>query len=135
MDSKQDRAPRSPSPEGQGRAREAFQRAWQAYARAVSPATEPVARWVAVRWTEDLVGFWLIWHLHGGYEGMRALGMSRSSIYRRITTFRRVFGEHPDVYRFPGVSIDLEEYLAAARPLSPPEEQAQGVAPAAPEPS
>lgn len=62
--------------------------------------------------------------------------MSRSSIYRRIPTFRRMFGEHPDVYRFPGVSINVEEYLAAARPLSPPEEppqqqQQQGLTPAA----
>lgn len=83
---------------------------------------------MSVRWTEDLVGFWLIWHLHGGYEGMRALGMSRSAIYRRITAFRRLFGEHPDVYRFPGVSINVEEYLAAARPLAPPEDGEPGPA-------
>jgi hypothetical protein len=30
---------------------------------------EPSARWIAGRLTEDLVGFWLIWHLEGGFEG------------------------------------------------------------------
>ena len=38
--------------------------------------------------------------------------MSRSAIYRRVTAFRRVFGEHPDVYRMPGVTLDVGEYLA-----------------------
>jgi hypothetical protein len=37
--------------------------------------------------------------------------MSRSSIYRRIKLFRRLFGMHPDDYMFPGVTIDLDAYL------------------------
>jgi hypothetical protein len=41
--------------------------------------------------------------------------MSRSSIYRRIGMFRRVFGTHPDDYEFPGVSIDLDAYLRTSR--------------------
>lgn len=33
--------------------------------------------------------------------------MSRSAVYRRISAFRKVLSEHPDVYRFPGMTIDL----------------------------
>ena len=100
-----------PSAEGHGRARSRFQQAWDAYANAVKPATEPAARWVAGRVTEDLVGFWLLWQLQGGFEGLQKLGMSRSAIYRRIKLFRRLFGAHPDDFDMPGVTIDVEAYL------------------------
>jgi hypothetical protein len=104
-----------PSVEGQGNAQSGWRRAWDAYSstvnRAARPAAEPAARWIATRTTEDMVGFWLIWHLEGGFEGLQRLGMSRSAIYRRISRFRKIFGEHPDVYRFPGVTVDVEAYL------------------------
>lgn len=112
-----------PTAEGHGTARARWERAWEAYKGAVAkvPLVDPAARWVAGRLTEDLVGFWLIWHLHGGFEGMRELGMSRSAIYRRIAFFRKVFGEHPDVYEMPGVTIDVEAYLrgASGNPTTP----------------
>ena len=112
MTDKDFRADRMPSPEGHGVARANFRRAWDAYAKALEPVSKPVARWAAVRWTEDLLGFWLMWHLEGGFEGLQRLGMSRSAVYRRISSFRKVFHEHPDVYRLPGVTLDLEAYLA-----------------------
>ncbi|MFM9919149.1 hypothetical protein [Lacisediminihabitans sp. H27-G8] len=60
----------------------------------------------------DLFGFWLLWRLVGGFEGLQQnLGMSRSSVYRRISQFRASFGEHPDVYEFPGVTVDVEAFL------------------------
>jgi hypothetical protein len=65
-----------------------------------------------VTWTEELVGFWLMWHLEGGFEGLQRLGMSRSAIYRRVSAFRRMFGAHPDEFTLPGVSLDVETYLA-----------------------
>jgi hypothetical protein len=88
------------SPEGKGIAR----RAWEVYARrsnqmlgpALRPLLEPGARKPSVTLTTDLFGFWLIWHLEGGFEGYRRLGMSRSAIYRRIKLFRSVTGMHPD---------------------------------------
>jgi len=102
-----------PSPEGHGNAR----KAWEAYSRTVTrlaePAVRPFAFWVAGKIVEDLAGFWLLWHLEGGYEGMERLGMSRSAAYRRINSFRKHFGVHPDDYEFPGVTIDLPVYLAA----------------------
>jgi predicted DNA-binding transcriptional regulator AlpA len=53
-----------------------------------------------------------VWRLFGGFEGLQAnLGMSRSTIYRRISAFRAVFGEHPDLFEFPGVKVDVEAFV------------------------
>ncbi len=116
-----------PSPEGQGNAAGRWRQAWDAYSRTVNrvamPVLEPLVRPIAVKYAgrlvEDLVGFWLIWHLEGGFEGLQRLGMSRSAIYRRVASFRRVFGAHPDEFMFPGVTIDLPAYLAAQRRSAP----------------
>lgn len=115
------RAQRMPSPEGNGNAAGRWRQAWEAYSRTVNrvagPVIEPVAMKIAGRLVEDLVGFWLMWHLEGGFEGLQKLGMSRSALYRRIASFRRHFGAHPDDYVFPGVTIDLDAYLRAVRPV------------------
>ena len=108
------RSDRMESPEGKGNAR----RAWDAYARAVNkhaapilkPVLEPAVRPIAVNMTADLFGFWLIWHLEGGFEGLRRIGFSRSGIYRRVKRFRQITGQHPDEFQMPGVTFDLEEY-------------------------
>jgi hypothetical protein len=97
------------SPEGRGRAR----RAWEAYSKAVIKASTPQVRKVAAPIGVDLMGFWLTWHLEGGFEGLRRLGMSRASIYRRISAFRKYTGQHPDEYQMPGVKLDLGEYYRA----------------------
>jgi hypothetical protein len=98
------------SPEGRGIAR----RAWESYAGAVNkvatPALRPVVRMYAAGSIVDLVGFWAVWHLEGGFEGLRALGMSRASIYRRVKLFRLAFGAHPDEYEMPGMTLDLVAY-------------------------
>ena len=104
------RSQRMDSPEGKGLAR----RAWDAYAaaanRVAGPALQPVARRIAAPMAVDLYGFWLCWHLEGGFEGLRRAGMSRSAIYRRLKLFRKHFGAHPDEFEMPGVSIDLAAY-------------------------
>ena len=58
----------------------------------------------------DLVGFWVVWHLEGGFEGLQGMGMSRASIYRRIKLFRIAVGAHPDEFVMPGVTLDLAAY-------------------------
>jgi len=63
---------------------------------------------------EDLFGFWLLWHLYGGFEGLEKFGMHPSTIWRKIARFRKMTGQHPDVFRMPGVEIDPEAYWAAA---------------------
>src|SRR5437870_457254 len=106
------RSDRMESPDGKGIAR----RAWDAYAKTVNwtvgPYVEPAARRVAASIGVDLMGFWLTWHLEGGYEGLRALGMSRSAIYRRISAFRRYTGQHPDEFEMPGVTLNVPAHQA-----------------------
>ena len=106
-----------PSPDGFSNAKEKFQKAWAAYVKALEPASKAVAKPIAHGLTFDLFGFWLVWHLEGGFEGLQkpreegGLGMSRSGVYRRISLFRRLTGQHPDEYEIPGLTINLEEYL------------------------
>ena len=99
--------------EGKGVAR----RMWETYVRAVNrasiPVLEPLAGRVSAAVVTDLAGFWLAWHLQGGFEGLERLGMHRATIFRKVSRFRWVFGKHPDEFRFPGVSIDVGEYLKA----------------------
>lgn len=107
-----------PSAEGQGRARAA----WQAYSRAanrvlkpvVDPVLGPAIKSFSAGTAADLIGFWALWHLHGGHGGLRELGMSRASIYRKVALFRRIFGSHPDEFEFPGIKLDLAEYWGRA---------------------
>lgn len=80
--------------------------------RAAIPA-EPVIRRVALSSVESLVGFWVLWHAEGGEPGLLRLGVSRATIYRKIKAFREAFGQHPDVFDFPGVTVDPAAYLAA----------------------
>lgn len=115
-----------PSPDGLGKAKNNFQKVWAAYVKALEPATkalEPalsaMARPVAQVLTFDLFGFWLAWHLEGGFEGLQrprpgGLGMSRSAVYRRVSMFRRMTGKHPDEYSVPGITVDVEAYWADA---------------------
>lgn len=100
------RSDRMESADGRGIAR----RAWESYSKAVNTAAQPIARKWAAATAVDLMGFWLVWHLHGGYDGLRSLGMSRSAIYRRTALFRRALGQHPDEFQMPGVELDLEAY-------------------------
>src|SRR5215210_6535691 len=104
------RSARMESPEGRGIAR----RAWDGYVEAVgkvsAPVVEPFARKAAVPVMMDLAGFWLLWHVEGGFEGLQRIGMSRSSIYRRISLFRRLLGVHPDEYEMPEVELNITKY-------------------------
>jgi hypothetical protein len=106
------RSERMPSPDGHGNAKAAWRRAWDAYSAAVGPVLEPAVRPIARTVTFDAMGFWLAWHLEGGFEGMQSrLGMSRSAIYRRLSLFRRATGKHPDDWKLAGVQINVEEYI------------------------
>lgn len=125
-DQKDFRSDRMESAEGKGIAR----RAWEAYARTVrgapgyeayarsvnraaGPVTDPLVRRVAASTVVDLIGFWLVWHLDGGFEGLLALGWNRATIYRKISAFRRYTGQHPDEFEMPGVTFSVKQYQAA----------------------
>lgn len=100
----------SESLEGKGLAR----RAWESYSRTVNKPVQPLFEWAARRIAAsqvcDLMGFWLVWHLHGGFEGLEELGMHRATIFRKVNRFRTVFGAHPDEFRMPGVKLDPAAY-------------------------
>ena len=104
------RKQRSESSEGTGRAR----RAWEAYARAVNrarpAAVDRAVQRLAKSWTEELLGFWLCWHLYGGFEGLERAGWERRTIYRRLKKFRLVFKKHPDEYGVVGVDVDPKAF-------------------------
>ena len=108
-----------PSPDGHSIAKNAFQKAWDSYAKILEPLSSKVAAPAGQAITFDLYGFWIVWHLLGGFEGLQkpptegGLGMSRSAVYRRIQLFRRTTGRHPDEFTIPGVEIDIAEYLRA----------------------
>ncbi len=113
------RSEKMESAEGKGIAR----RAWEAYAAGmnrtlgpvllpvVRPAAEPVVR----EWLTDLLGFWVVWHLYGGFEGLERFGFHRATIYRKVKRFRIAFGQHPDEFTMDGVTIDPEAYWASAQ--------------------
>ena len=109
------RSERMPTAEGRGQAKANLKRAWDGYSRAVNAVGEPfvgrLAEKAAAPITLDLLGFWLAWQLEGGFEGLQRIGMSRASIYRRISLFRKFMGVHPDEFSFPGVTLDLDMYL------------------------
>ena len=104
------RSERMESPEGRGLAR----RAWDRYVGAVNKVTIPVLRPMVEMYAAgsivDLIGFWSVWHLEGGFEGLQRMGMSRASIYRRVKLFRIAFGAHPDEFVMPGIKLDLVDF-------------------------
>jgi hypothetical protein len=65
---------------------------------------------LAVRWTEEMLGFWLAWHIYGGFEGLQRAGWHERTIYRRLKKFRMVFKTHPDELSLPGVSVDVRTF-------------------------
>lgn len=117
------RSERMPSPEGEGRAKSALESAYETYFKvnksvnnrifAALPELRNALRGYGGSKLLDLYGFWIMWHACGGFDGaQQALGISKSQMYRRVALFREVFGEHPDVCEFPGLTLEPAEFLA-----------------------
>lgn len=117
------RSERMPTPEGEGRAKEALETAYETYYKkntafnkrlfGAFPELREMLRGHAGGRVLDLLGFWLMWQISGGFEGtQKALGISKSQMYRRVALFREAFGEHPDVCEFPGITVDPPVFLA-----------------------
>ena len=80
----------------------------------VGKAVGPVVRRAARVYTMDQLGFWMAWHLYGGFEGVQeAFGMHPTTIWRKVAKFRKTFGVHPDEFRLPGVTIDQKAFWDA----------------------
>lgn len=106
------RSARMESPEGLGIARARWESSpeGQSGKPPGDPSIGRLTRRLAAPALLDLAGFWVMWHLRGGFEGLRQMGLSRSSIYRRVSLFRTATGTHPDEYVFPGITLDLTAY-------------------------
>lgn len=112
-----------PSAEGHGKARAA----WDAYATWVDKYTRPAVEAVAgkairsysVGKVGDLVGFWVMWHAYGGFQGLMDQGMSHTTITRRVKLFRMAFKAHPDDFVFPGLDLDVIKWHGGAGASEP----------------
>lgn len=110
--------------DSRGRSREGLGLAWARYRDAVNrlsqagllPGFTEAAEKITREHVLSQLGFWLVWQLEGGFEGMRRVGMSEATIYRKIKAFRQTFGKHPDEMVYPGVTVDVEAYLRGTRP-------------------
>jgi hypothetical protein len=108
------RGERMPSYEGHGIAK----RAWDAYAKRVNqvampillPTVQKVSRHLAARWVGDMIGFWVLWHLQGGFDGLVKLGYDERTIYRKLKRFRQIMGKHPDEFKLTGVKLNPPAY-------------------------
>lgn len=58
----------------------------------------------------EAIGFWVAWHLAGGFAHLEAAGWHRATIYRKIRRFRAAYGKHPDEYVFPYIKLDRRRY-------------------------
>ncbi len=61
----------------------------------------------------ELIGFWVAWHLAGGFRNLERGGWHRATIYRKVHRFRAAFGAHPDEYVFPWIQLDLKSAWSA----------------------
>ena len=60
----------------------------------------------------ELIGFWVAWHLAGGFDALERGGWHRATIFRKVRRFRSRYGTHPDEYVFPWITLDLEKAWA-----------------------
>lgn len=105
------RSEKMESSEGLGRARDR----WAAYIDSLDPVIVGAvyddglpffdSDWA--KETSELVGFWIAWHLAGGFAALERAGWNRATIFRKARRFRAVFGQHPDEYEFPWITLDL----------------------------
>ncbi len=72
----------------------------------------------AARWSEDLLGFYVMWHLYGGFEGLQRAGLGRSTVYRKLKRFRVVYGDHPDGVKIAGINLDIEAFWESRHRLA-----------------
>ncbi len=61
----------------------------------------------------ELIGFWVAWHMAGGFAALEEGGWHRATIFRKVRRFRARYGAHPDEYSFPWIRIDLDGAWAA----------------------
>ena len=51
----------------------------------------------------ELIGFWVAWHLAGGFANLERGGWHRATIFRKVSRSVPTYGAHPDEYVFPWI--------------------------------
>jgi hypothetical protein len=74
----------------------------------------------------ELLGFYLAWHLAGGFANLQEAGWHRATLHRKIRRFRDHFGQHPDELFFPWLRLDpekawKEELVRMTKPAQEPD--------------
>jgi len=64
----------------------------------------------AAKEESEAIGFWVAWHLAGGFAQLEAAGWHRATLYRRLHRFRIRYGQHPDEYVFPYIKLNFKRY-------------------------
>ncbi len=72
---------------------------------------DEIAGWAKER--SELVGFWVAWHLAGGFRQLEQGGWHRATIFRKVARFRTVFGQHPDEATLPWLRLDYRKAWVA----------------------
>ena len=77
---------------------------------------EPVAKEISGRMVQRMVGFWVMWHLAGGFEPLIATGwLSRTATYRSRVEFGQIMKvEVEDFWPEAIAFIDSERKRLAA---------------------
>lgn len=98
----------SDSIEGRGIARGAWDSYLKGVGKVVGPVIDSFAAGAARKWTGEMIGFWVLRHSLAGFEGLEEFGMHKTTIWRKVKKFRLVFKEHPDTFRFEGITLDKD---------------------------
>lgn len=69
-----------------------MERAWVGYRGMVDPIMEPLAKGISISMVSRLMGFFVSWHLFGGFEGLKSAGWSRVTIWKNRGQFEHAFG-------------------------------------------
>lgn len=73
------------------------------------PGVSALSRGIARSSVQRLLGFWMMWHMYGGREGIFAKRvMLSSTYYRQESEFRAVFGQDVSEWA-PGLAAALRE--------------------------
>lgn len=86
----------------------------------LAPIVQPVAQRVAGQSVQRLLGFWVMWHSYGGFDGLLAAKViSRAGVYAQRKEFGVVFGTPIEDF-LPEVARALSVVQLAAGVLTPP---------------
>jgi len=65
---------------------------WDRYMRTIETVIGPSAKSIAALRVQDMVGFWFMWHMFDGDNGLKLLGYNRTSLWRQHRLFEAVIG-------------------------------------------